>query len=183
MNFGRYNVFFACFFKSFLGLFFFFFWLVRNVRDVGWVPLHILTCATFDADGAPCRSPPPPPPPPSASDLRPCPPPPPPPPGPKKNPHLKRILTFRRKKLTRKKRNNSFWVLGGGASPPNVPTEKICNLYTRASEASERLKNIYFQVLKYICIHTINAVTFYYLWHGAIYDSIIIKHYSLRKNL
>ena len=30
---------------------------------------------------------------------------------------------------------------------------------------------------------TINAVTFYYLWHGAIYDSIMIKHYSLRKNL
>ena len=52
---------FACFLK----LFFFFFLLVRNVRDVGWVPLHILTCATFDADGAPekrCRSPPPPPP-------------------------------------------------------------------------------------------------------------------------
>ena len=58
--------------------FFAFFLLVRNVRDVGWVPLHILTCATFDADGAPekkCRkmhvkkvsekmseSPPPPPP-------------------------------------------------------------------------------------------------------------------------
>ena len=32
----------------------------------------------------------------------------------------------------------------------------------------ERLKNIYFQVSKYICIHTINAVPFYYLWHGAI---------------
>ena len=38
---------------------FFFFLLVRNVRDLGWVPLHIFTCATFDADGAPekkCRS-------------------------------------------------------------------------------------------------------------------------------
>ena len=69
MNFGRYNVVFA-FFSRFLGLFPFFyplfFLLVRNVRDVGWVPLHILTCATFDADGAPekkFRSPPPPPPP------------------------------------------------------------------------------------------------------------------------
>ena len=62
MNFGRYNVFF----------FFFFFLLVRNVRDVGWVPLHILTCATFDADGAPekkCRSPSPPPPPPISLGL------------------------------------------------------------------------------------------------------------------
>ena len=57
MNFGRYNVVFCFFFYSFVGLglfpFFFFFLLVRNVRDVGWVPLHILTCATFDADGAP----------------------------------------------------------------------------------------------------------------------------------
>ena len=43
------------------------------------------------------------------------------------------------------------------------------------------LRNIYFQVSKYICIHTINAVSFYYLWHGAICDIIIIKHYSLRK--
>ena len=42
-------------------------------------------------------------------------------------------------------------------------------------------QNIYSQVSKYICIHTINAVLSYYLWHGAIYDSIIIKHYSLRK--
>ena len=57
MNFGRYNVVFSSFFL-----------LVRNVRDVGWVPLHILTCATFDADGAPEKKvsefPPPPPPPP-----------------------------------------------------------------------------------------------------------------------
>ena len=35
----------------------------------------------------------------------------------------------------------SFLVLGGGARPPNVPTEKS-NLYARASEASERLRNI-----------------------------------------
>ena len=56
MNFGRYNVFFCLFFYSFFGPFFFFFLLVRNVRDVGWVPLHIFTCATFDADGAPEKS-------------------------------------------------------------------------------------------------------------------------------
>ena len=62
MNFGRYNVVFLhCFLylKAFFAyfLFFFFFFLhVRNVRDVGWVPLHILTCATFDADGAPEKS-------------------------------------------------------------------------------------------------------------------------------
>ena len=42
-------------------------------------------------------------------------------------------------------------------------------------------QNIYFQVSKYICTHNINAVPFYYLWHGAIYDSIMIKHYTLRK--
>ena len=97
MNCGKYNVFFACFFNSFFGFFFFFFFffflLVRNVRDVGWVPLHILTCATFDADGAPEKklSPPPPSPHQLFWDLRylsgwrrsgkcVCPPPPPPPP-------------------------------------------------------------------------------------------------------
>ena len=61
-------LFFCLFFKAFLAFFWpffwpFFVWLVRNVRDVGWVPLHILTCATFDADGAPEKSvgdPPPP---------------------------------------------------------------------------------------------------------------------------
>ena len=48
----------------------------------------------------------------------------------------------------------SFLVLGGGGErPPNVPTEKS-NLYARASEASERLRNIYFQVSKYICTYT-----------------------------
>ena len=41
------------FFLPISPFFFLFFFLVRNVRDVGWVPLHILTCATFDADGAP----------------------------------------------------------------------------------------------------------------------------------
>ena len=53
MNFGRYNLFF---FKAFLAnflSFFFFFLLVKIFCDVSWVPLHILTCATFDADGAP----------------------------------------------------------------------------------------------------------------------------------
>ena len=67
----------------------------------------------------------------------------------------------------------SFLVLVGGggggggvASPPNVLTEKIVT-YMR-----ERLKNIYFQVSKYICIHTINAVPFYYLWHGTQYTTV-----------
>ena len=45
----------------------------------------------------------------------------------------------------------SFLVLGG-ARPPIVPTKKFT--YTaRASEASERLRNIYFQDSKYICLH------------------------------
>ena len=51
----------------------------------------------------------------------------------------------------------SFLVLGGGggARPPNVPTEKkVTYFYARASEASERLRNIYFQVSKYICTYT-----------------------------
>ena len=59
MNFGSYIMYFVAFF------FVAFFLLVRNVCDVGWVPLHILTCATFDADGAPEKKsvgvPPPPP--------------------------------------------------------------------------------------------------------------------------
>ena len=55
-----------------------------------------------------------------------------------------------------------------------VPTEKNCNLYARASEASERLKT-YFQVSKYICIHTINAVPFYYSGMALLYDSIMIS--------
>ena len=103
------------------------------------------------------------------------PPPPPPPPKKKKkkkkNPHLKSVLIFRRNKLTIKKRKKkrkekvitsvgmgssvaSFVVLGGGgrASPPNVPTE-------------------------YICIHTINAVPFYYLWHMRY-----IRQYNGKKN-
>ena len=50
----------------------------------------------------------------------------------------------------------SFLVLGGGGGtrPPNVPTHKICTYIVRASEASERLRNTYFQDSKYICIHT-----------------------------
>ena len=67
---------------------------------------------------------------------------------------------------------------GGGARPPYVPTEQnnmygLHVTYAWASEASERLRNIYyyFQVSKYICIHkTINAVPFYYLWYMAVVD-------------
>ena len=48
----------------------------------------------------------------------------------------------------------SFLVLGGGKTP-NVLTEKTTTyFYARASEASERLRNIYFQVSKYICTYT-----------------------------
>ena len=54
---------------------------------------------------------------------------------------------------------------GGGARPPNVPTEKSY-LYVRASEASERLRNIYFRSPNRSA-RTINAVPFYYLWNGA----------------
>ena len=53
----------------------------------------------------------------------------------------------------------SFLVLGG-ARPPNVPTKKnhVLKLRERAKRASA--SNIYFQDSKYICIHTINAVSF-----------------------
>ena len=43
--------------------------------------------------------------------------------------------------------------------------------------ASERLRNIYFQDSKYICIHTytIDAVSFKYLWYGASINDITDK--------
>ena len=66
----------------------------------------------------------------------------------------------------------SFLVLGGGggARPPNVPTKIIMYLYC----ASERLRNIYFQDSKsaYTMSYTINAVSFNYLWYGAIYTTL-----------
>ena len=77
----------------------------------------------------------------------------------------------------------SLLVLGGGARPPNVPTErKICNLYARASEASERLRNVYFRVFKCTSAHTINAVPLYYLWHGAV-QTVEWQILTLRKSM
>ena len=70
----------------------------------------------------------------------------------------------------------SFLVLGGGARPRNVPTKNICTYIARASEASERLRNIYLHDSKYICIVIYNAVSFNYLWYGAINDIILTKH-------
>ena len=58
--------------------------------------------------------------------------------------------------------------------------------YARANEASERLGNIYLfrsQNTCYICIemsYTINVVPFYYLWYGAINDSIL-THTNIEK--
>ena len=73
----------------------------------------------------------------------------------------------------------SFLVLGaggGGARPRNVPAKNICTYIARASEASERLRNIYFHDSKYIFIVIYNAVSFYYLWYGTINDTILTKH-------
>ena len=56
----------------------------------------------------------------------------------------------------------SFLVLGGGGKTPNVPTEES-NLYARAS-ASET----YIFRSPNTSARTINAVPFYYLWHGAV---------------
>ena len=63
---------------------------------------------------------------------------------------------------------------GGAARPPNVPTK---NVYIYS--ASERLRNVYFQDSKiHMHTYTINAVSFNYLWYGAINDIILIKHYN-----
>ena len=48
----------------------------------------------------------------------------------------------------------SFLVWGGGGQDPQMYPPKIRSYIARASEASERLRNIYFQDTKYICIHT-----------------------------
>ena len=82
------------------------------------------------------------------------------------------------------------WGGGGGGSPPNVSTEKNCNLYARASELR---KFSHFHILKLLfpsifcwyfvfvsetyifrsqitsANYTINAVSFYYLWYGTLY--------------
>ena len=63
----------------------------------------------------------------------------------------------------------SFLVWGGEARPPNVPTKMY--IYC----ASERLRNIYFQDSKYICL-LYNQCIFLYLWYGAINDIILTKH-------
>ena len=58
---------------------------------------------------------------------------------------------------------------GGGGKTLNVP---------KLTCASERLRNVLFSGLKYICIHviyTINAVPFYYFWYCTINDSIPTK--------
>ena len=59
------------------------------------------------------------------------------------------------------------WGRGGGARPPIVPTQIYIYIYC----ASERLRNIYFQDFKiHLHTYTINAVSFNYLWYGAIND-------------
>ena len=71
----------------------------------------------------------------------------------------------------------SFLVLGaGGARPRNEAAKNICTYIARASEASERLRNIYFHDSKYIFIVIYNAVSFNYLWYGTINNTILTKH-------
>ena len=57
---------------------------------------------------------------------------------------------------------------GGGARPPNVPTEKS-NL-SCARDLSERApqKYIFSGLQIHTSAHTMNAVPFCYLWHGAV---------------
>ena len=70
----------------------------------------------------------------------------------------------------------SFLVLGVGARLRNVAAKNICTYIARASEANERLRNIYFHDLKYIFIFIYNAVSFNYLWYGTINNTILTKH-------
>ena len=75
----------------------------------------------------------------------------------------------------------SFLVLGG-KTPKCTDRKKkscTCNLYTR-------LRNIYISGLKiHLNTYTINSVPFYYLWYGAIKDSIglLTKHYHWEKSM
>ena len=76
-------------------------------------------------------------------------------------------------------RSQLFGIGGGGGKTPKCTDKKwhICTYIARASEASERLKNIYFQDSNASAyIYTINAVSFNYLWYGAINDIILTKH-------
>ena len=52
---------------------------------------------------------------------------------------------------------SQLFGMGGGGQDPQLyrQKKKNRNLYARASEASERLRNIYFQVSKYICTYNL----------------------------
>ena len=84
-----------------------------------------------------------------------------------------------RRILPRNTSLSSFLVVGGGGQDPQMYRQKTKrNLYARASEARSASDT-------YICrspntsAHTINAVPFYYLWHGAVlyrqYNDKILK--------
>ena len=65
-------------------------------------------------------------------------------------------------------------VLGGGQVP-----NKVLILHERAKRAST--SETHFQDSKYICIYTINVVSYNYVWYGAINDIILEKTLTLRK--
>ena len=76
---------------------------------------------------------------------------------------------------------------GGGASPPNVPTEEKKNhvhvTYTRERAPQKQIGLYIFPGFKiHLHAYTINAVPFYYLWYGAINDSIG-QNTNIEKNL
>ena len=76
----------------------------------------------------------------------------------------------------------SFLVLGGGgARPPNVPTEEkksTCNLYARASKASELLRNTYIFRSQNTSVYIIQSMQFPFITcgYGDINNSIPTKH-------
>ena len=77
----------------------------------------------------------------------------------------------------------SFWYGGGGARPRNVPTKNICTYIARASEASELLRNIYFQNSKYICIH-IQSMQFPLITYGmALQTTLYWQNTNIKKEL
>ena len=69
----------------------------------------------------------------------------------------------------------SSLVLGGGGQDPEMYRRKLY-VIARASEASERLRNIYSGLKIHLHTYTIIAVSFNYLLYGAINDIILTKH-------
>ena len=77
----------------------------------------------------------------------------------------------------------AFWYWGGGGGSKMYRQQKR---FTTCARASERLRDISFQVSKYFVTsaYTINIVPLYYLWYGAINkQQNIHRTLTLRKSM